>query len=173
MRNFSIPFVIVVALTSAALLSTACDSDNEDRRGPLQPTGISSFASSPDLAVTVRPTSLVRRPVVGAQCPFRHPFSVPLEVLIESTSESSVFLNRVEFRFVDSSGVAGPQVATGQPALERQFGHVGLPTQSSRVFPFSFEFGCGTLPHGRIHVDIETIDPGHRSEKRSFTVPVH
>jgi hypothetical protein len=76
----------------------------------------------------------------------------------------------VEFQFVDSSGVAGPQMTTHQPTLERRFGHVGLPSHSSRVFPFSMEFGCGTLPTGTIHIRIHTIDSKRSLNDRSLTV---
>jgi hypothetical protein len=168
MRNYSIPFVMAMALTSAALVSTACDS--ETRRGPIQPTGISGGMSTSAFDAAIRPTPLVRRSIDGGLCPFRQPFFVPLELLVENTSRSSVFLNHVGFQFIDSSGAAGPQIATNQPALERQFGHVGLPTQSSRVFPFSVEFGCGTLPHGKINVFIQTIDARHVRTDKSLTV---
>ena len=165
MHNYSMPFVIVMALTSAVLLSTACD--NETSRGPLKPTGISS-----EFAVAIGPTPLVRHSVPGSLCPFRPPFFVPLELFVESTSGSTVFLNRVDFQFIDSFGAAGPQISTGQPALQRRFGHVGLPPQSSRVFPFSVEFGCGTLPTGTIKVVVETTDGKRGPKEKSLKVSV-
>ena len=168
MRTYSIPFVMVMALTSAALLSTACDSDTS--KGPLQPTAISSGISSPEFAVSIGPTPLIRRSVFGSRCPLRQPFFVPIELLVESTTRSTVFLNRVGFQFIDSFGAAGPQSVFNQLALERQFGHVGLPAQTSRVFPFSVEFGCGTLPHGKINVLISTIDARRVLTERSLTV---
>src|SRR5687767_3864693 len=169
MRTYSIPFVCVISLTVAALLSTACDSETS-RRGPLQPTGISSLVSPSEFAVGIRPTRLDRRSIAGAFCPFRHPFFVPLELFVENTSLSTVFLNRVGFQFIDSFGTVGPQIVNGQDTLMRRFGHVGLPPDSSRVFPFSVEFGCGTLPHGKINVAIETLDARRTPRERTFTV---
>ena len=163
MHGCSIPFVIVMAL-----LFAACDS--ESRRGPLEPTAISSGISPSEFAVAIRPTSLVRRSVAGSRCPFRQPFSVPIELLIENTSRSSAFLNRVDFQFIDSFGAAGPQIAANRSTLDRRFGDIGLPPQTSRVFPFSVEFGCGTLPHGRINVRISTIDARRVLRDRSLTV---
>jgi|SRR5687767_3347304 hypothetical protein len=168
MRTYSIPFVLVLSLTSATFLSTACDS--ETSRTPLQPTGISSLVSTSEFAAAIRPTRLERRSVAGALCPLRHPFFVPLELFVENTSASTVFLNRVGFQFIDSFGVVGPQIVTGQDTLLRRFGHVGLPPDSSRVFPFSVEFGCGTLPHGKINVAIETLDARRTPRERTFTV---
>ena len=168
MRTYSIPFVMVMSLTSATLLSTACDS--ETSRSPVQPTRISSLGSSSRPSVAIRPTISTGRAVDGALCPSRHPFFVPLELLVENTSGSTVFLNRVGFHFIDAFGTAGQQNVTTQDTLLRRFGHVGLPPESSRVFPFSVEFGCGTLPHGKIHVDIETIDASRARTERSLTV---
>ena len=167
MRTYSIPFVIVLALPSA-FLSTACDSKSSTT--PLQPTAVSSGISTADVAVAVRPTGLFRRPVPGALCPFQQPFAVPLELVVDNTSLSSASLNRVGFQFIDSVGAAGPQMMFDRPALDRRLGDVGLPPQSSRAFPFSFEFGCGTLPHGKIDVLISTIDERQVLRDRSSTV---
>jgi hypothetical protein len=166
MRTYSIPFVIVLALTSA-FLSTACDS--ESTTAPLQPTAISSGLSTAEFAVAIRPTRLVRRSAGGALCPLQQPFFVPLELVVENTSLSSAFLNRVGFQFIDSVGAAGSQIMFDRPALDRRLGDVGLPPQSSRVFPFSVEFGCGTLPHGKIDVLISTIDGRRVLTDRSLT----
>lgn len=155
MRIYSIPVVLVTTMISASLFATACD--NETNNIPLRPTGIST-ATAPAFLVAVQPTTLIRRSIVGAVCPFRQPFLVPLELLVEGTSRSTVFLNRVGFQFIDSFGAAGPQTVTHQPTLLRRFGTVGLATPGSRVFPFSVEFGCGTLPTGTINVSLQLID---------------
>ena len=167
MRTYSIPFVIAMALTSA-LLSTACDDDNN--KGPTQPTTVSGVVSNAEFGVAIRPTPLVRRTVAGSACPLRHPFFSPLEPVIDNPSRSTVFLDSVRFKFIDSSSTAGPQTTMHQSTLIRRFGHVGLPAQSSRVFPFSFEFGCGTLPTGRINIFVQTIDGRRARNERSLTV---
>ena len=166
MRTYSIPFVIAMALTSA-LLSTACD---DDGKGPTQPTFVSGVVSNPEFGVAIRPTPLVRRTVAGSSCPLRHPFFSPLELVIDNPSRSTVFLDSVRFQFIDSSSTAGPQTTMHQSTLIRRFGHVGLPAQSSRIFPFSIEFGCGTLPTGRINIFVQTIDGRRARNERSLTV---
>ena len=154
MRIYSIPVLLVTTIVSASLFATGCD--NETNNTPLQPSGISSVAP-PAFLVAVRPTTLVRRPIVGAVCPFRHPFVVPFDLLVEGTPQSTVFLHRVAFQFIDSSGAAGPQTVMHQPTLLRQFGTVGLTTPRPTIGPFSVEFGCGTLPTGTINVAIHFI----------------
>ena len=145
MRIYSIRVLAVTTMISASLFATGCDNDSNPT--PLRPSGISTVAP-PAFLVAVRPTTSVRRPIVGAVCPFRHPFHVPFELLVEGTSQSTVFLNRVGFQFIDSFGTAGPQTVMHQPTLLRQFGTVGLTAPRPRIFPFSVEFGCGTLPTG-------------------------
>lgn len=170
MRNDSISFLVVMALAGAALWSTGCEGDIN--RGPLRPSRLVGLGSTTsDLVVGIRTTPVVRRSVEGAQCPFRQPFSVPLDLVFENASPT-MFLNQVGFQFIDERGTAGPQIVTTQPTLERQFGHVGLPVDNSRVFPFSFEFGCGTLPNGKIHVSVQMIDGRRTLTDRSLTVPV-
>jgi hypothetical protein len=169
MRIYSIPVVLVTTMISASLFATGCD--NENNNTPLQPTGISTVAS-PAFLVAVRPTTLVRRSIAGAVCPFQQPFLVPLELLVEGTSRSTVFLNRVGFQFIDSFGAAGPQKVTHQPTLLRRFGTVGLPTPGPRVFPFSVEFGCGTLPTGTINVSLQLIDERGAITERALKVAV-
>src|SRR5688572_8723265 len=137
MRIYSIPVLLVTTMISASLFATGCD--NEPDNTPLGPSGIST--AGPPVLVAVRPTTSLRRP-----------FVVPFELLVEGTSQSTVFLNRVAFQFVDSSGAAGPQTVMHQPTLLRQFGTVGLTTPRPTIGPFSMEFGCGTLPTGTINV---------------------
>lgn len=170
MRIYSIPVVLVTTMISASLFATGCDTENSNT--PLRPTGISTVASS-EFLVAVRPTTLVRRSIAGVVCPFQQPFLVPLELLVEGTSRSTVFLNRVGFQFVDSFGAAGPQTVTHQPTLIRRFGTVGLPAPGARVFPFSVEFGCGTLPTGTINVSLQLIDGRHVITERTLKVVVH
>src|SRR5688500_2070252 len=119
MRIYSIPVVLVTTMISASLFATGCD--NETRKSPLRPTRMSTVAS-PEFLVAVRPTTSRRRSIVGAACPFRQPFHVPFELLVEGTSGSTVFLNLVEFQFIDSFGAAGPQTVIHQPTLIRRFG---------------------------------------------------
>jgi hypothetical protein len=161
MRISSIPVVLVTTMITASLFATGCDNDNNNT--PLQPTRISTGAA-PAFVVGVRPTTLVPRSIAGAVCPFQQPFLVPLELLVEGTSGTTVFLNRVGFQFIDSFGAAGPQTVTHQPTLLRRFGTVGLAAPGPRVFPFSVEFGCSTLPTGTINVSVQMID-----EKRAIT----
>ena len=173
MRTYSIPFVAVIVLTIAAMSSAACD--NETNGGPLRPgmVSVSGVVPAFDFALSIRPTSLVRRVRAGSLCPLGQPFFAPLELRVENTSRSTVFLNQVGFQFIDSFGVAGPQLTTNQPSLERRFGHVGLPAQSSRVFPFSVEFGCGTQSSGRVNIFVQTIDGTRRLTDRALTAFVH
>ena len=169
MRIYSIPVVLVTTMISASLFATGCDTENSNT--PLQPTGISGLGSSAFL-VAVRPTTLVRRSIAGAVCPFQQPFLVPFELLVEGTPQSTVFLNRVGFQFIDSFGAAGPQTVTHQPALMRRFGTVGLSAPGPRVFPFSVEFGCGTLPTGTINVSLQLIDERRVITDRTLKVLV-
>jgi hypothetical protein len=167
MRIHSIPVLLVTTMVSASLFATGCD--NETNNTPLRPSGISTVAS-PAFLVGVRPTTSVRRSIAGAVCPFRHPFAVPFEVLVEGTSQSTVFLNRVAFQFIDSFGAAGPQTVMHQPTLLRQFGTVGLTTSRPSIFPFSVEFGCSTLPTGTINVSIHFTDEKGESTERTLKV---
>jgi hypothetical protein len=159
----------VTTMIGASVFATGCD--NKPNNTPLRPTAISTVAS-PAFLVGVRPTTLIRRSIVGAVCPFRQPFLVPLELLVEGTSRSTVFLNRVGFQFIDSFGAAGPQTVTHQPTLLRRFGTVGLATAGPRVFPFSVEFGCGTLPTGSINVSVQLIDERGAITDRTLKVVV-
>ena len=167
MRNYSFPVVLVTTMISASLFAAGCD--NETNNTPLRPTAISTVAP-PAFLVSVRPSG--RRSIVGAVCPFRQPFLVPLELLVEGTSRSIVFLNRVGFQFIDSFGAVGPQTVMHQPTLLRQFGTVGLTTPRPRIFPFSVEFGCGTLPTGTIHVSIHLSDESGEITERTLKVVV-
>jgi len=166
MRIYSIPVLLVTTMISASLFATGCD--NEPDNTPLGPSGIST--AGPPVLVAVRPTTLLRRPIVGAVCPFRHPFVVPFELLVEGTSQSTVFLNRVAFQFIDSFGAAGPQTVMHQPTLLRQFGTVGLTTPRPSIGPFSVEFGCGTLPTGTINVSIHFSDEKGEITERTLKV---
>jgi hypothetical protein len=169
MRIYSIPVVVVTTMISASLFAAGCD--NETNNTPLQPTRISTGAS-PGFLVAVQPTTPVRRSITGAVCPFQQPFLVPLELLVEGTSGTTVFLNRVGFQFIDSFGAAGPQTVTHQPTLIRRFGTVGLGTPVTRVFPFSVEFGCGTLSTGTINVSLQLIDERRAISERTLNVVV-
>jgi hypothetical protein len=166
MRNQGISLMLAMTVV-AALSGVACDDDNGDHdKMPLQPTRISS-AFVPVFPIDVRPTRLARRSIPGAVCPSRQPFLVPVELLIANTSGSQVALDRVGFQFFDTMGAAGPQSVTLQPNLARQFGTVGLPPQTSRMFPFSVEFGCGTGATGTLSVLIGTINTdGVRHERK-------
>jgi len=169
MRIYSIPVVLVTTMISASLFATGCD--NETNNTPLRPTRIST-AEFPAFVVAVRPTTLIRRSIVGAACPSRQPFHVPFELLVEGTSGSAVSLNRVGFEFIDSFGSTGPQSVTHQPTLIRRFGTVSLGGPGRRVFPFSVEFGCGTLPTGTINVSAQLIDERGAITDRTLKVLV-
>jgi hypothetical protein len=165
------PCFIVITAVSASLFA-ACESINGST--PTAPTAPTAFltAANPTFTVAVEPRQLFRRRVHGATCPVRQPFLLPFHLLLESASGSPFFLNQVGIEFIDSAGTSAPRITLRHSDLIRRFGTVQIPSQGSRSFPLSFEFGCATEPTGTLSVFVETISPGRPLVGRTVTMMV-
>jgi hypothetical protein len=159
---------VFVAVVSLALSSAAC---SDDRTVPLAPAPFGGLPTPSVLAIAVQPIPLVPQTIIGGLCPFTHPFVVPFDLHVRSGA-SALFLNQVRINFVDSFGTSGPQLTIPQPDLNVRFRTTSIAAQTSREFPFSFEFGCGTARRGTLSVFVQTNDEAGRMNDGSLTVVV-
>lgn len=170
MHNRSIASTALVAIVAAAVSATACS--DSDRVTPTGPGRVDSQQRGTPSAVAVQPTLLFRRSIRGAVCPVRPPFFVPFDLLLRGAAETPLFLHQVRLQFVDSFGTAGPQLTIPQPDLTTRFPSLQIPRRGSRIFPFSFEFGCATGPTGTLIVIVRTSDPAGRMHQGAASVSV-
>jgi hypothetical protein len=160
---------VFVAAVAVALSSAAC---SHDWTGPVAPAASEGSQKGGSVqAIAIQPTPLVRRPVVGFVCPFNQPFVVPFDLLIRS-GDSTLFLNEVRIDFVDSFGTSGPQLTIPRPDLNLRFRTTAIPPLGTRAFPFSFEFGCLTVPRGIVGVFVQTVDERGLTTQGRVNVPV-
>jgi hypothetical protein len=159
-----------LAILSTALLATGCsDDDTRVGRSPAGPSapqlaGIPSFSIQP---------SPVSPQIIGTPlCPELPPFLATINLRIQADGFSSLLLTEVGLRFVDSSGLAAPQITLPAPVLSRQFGTLLVDARSGRTFPFDFRFGCGTGRFGTIVVDVETKDKDGRGRSDKIRLSV-
>lgn len=122
--------------------------------------------------VMVQPTSIQAHRVGDPLCPAHPPFLAPFNVVFQGDGRSDVFLSSVQMQFVDLAEMRAGVTTLGRPELDVRFGSTALPAFGTRVFPFSFPFGCAGLPGGTLTVIVVAGDSnGH--ERRTVTrIPV-
>ena len=137
--------------------------------GP-QPRSSGLFVNGGDM---VQP-DLVRAQRVGeAFCPGRPPFLAPFNVVMQGDGRPDVFLSDVQMQFVDAAGIRSETLRLGRPELATRFGSTTFPAFGTRIFPFSFPFGCGGfLPTGTLTVIVIAGDSRGREERTIAHLPV-
>jgi hypothetical protein len=144
---------IVIAILVAGVFAAGCDNQH--------PTGPSVFgvgpSAAPDLVAAIQPAFAPLTPLVGA-CPLRQPFTSAFDLVIQSRSGMSLFLDQVTFHFLDGSNVTSQPVGFSRPELTRLFPTIAIPARTSGIFPFRPQFGCGIGVPQALIVDLILTD---------------
>jgi len=144
---------VVSTLVLATFLVTACDDKKSNVAAPTSVDVVSVSAQ-----VTAAPP--VAQPDGRGGCPA---FTIPLELSVRAGA-LDVSITDVTMRFVNSSGVAMPQVTVPAPIPTTQFGSDLIAARSVRTIPLIVPVGCTNDPTGTLVVIIGTRDGGgHRS----------
>lgn len=158
----------VAPLLVFVLLTTAGCEDNGSKTllfnggtGP-SPRSDPQFVSR---GVMVQPTSIEAHRVGDPLCPAHPPFLAPFNVVFEGDGRSDVFLSSVQMQFVDLAEMRAGVTTLGRPELDARFGSTTLPAFGTRVFPFSFPFGCAGLPGGTLTVIVHSGDSSGRESR--------
>jgi hypothetical protein len=146
-------------------------SDPFDSRGAgPRPPSSGIFVNRGDM---VQP-ALIRAQRVGeAFCPGRPPFHAPFNVVMHGDGRPDVFLSGVQMQFVDTAGIRSETMMLSRPELVTRFGSTTFPAFGTRAFPFSFQFGCGSLlPTGTLTVIVLAGDSRGREQRTVAHLPV-
>jgi hypothetical protein len=160
--------VLLLMSMMSASIAAACG--DYKGRSPLAPLGSLSAADAFSLAV--EPTELFRSPTLGPGCSSRPAFLLPFNLRLRSASSSELFLNQVQFQFIDSTGIAAHTMAMRQPELQSHFGSVGIPPLASREFSFSIPVACTTRPVSGLSIVVETMDRTRAPSRRTTRLDI-
>ena len=171
-----------IGVRFGTLLSYGCDDSDaaDDRAHRIGPSGISfSGIGEPAVnsvdyfarGVTLQPAVAVPQPLTGAACPARPPFQAPFRIVGTGDGRSDLFIDEVQMRFVDRSGVVGGAMTMTRPQLDERFGSTHLPAVGVRSFPLTLPFGCIGHPVGTLHVVVVSGDSRHR-DVRTLSIDV-
>ena len=122
--------------------------------------------------VTLQPAVTVPQALTGAACPTRQPFQVPFRIVGTGHGRSDLFLDQVQMRFVDRSGVVGGARTIVRPELVERFGSTHFPAVGTRSFPLTLPFGCVGQPFGTLEVVVLAGDSVRRDVRTSFLIDV-
>ena len=166
--------VVVPLLVFGVLTTVGCEDSGSKTLLFNSGTGPSPHADARFVSqgVMVQPTSIDAHRVGDPLCPAHPPFLAPFNVVFQGDGRSDVFLSSVQMQFVDLQEMRAGVTTLGRPELDVRFGSTTLPAFGTRVFPFSFPFGCAGLPGGTLTVTVVAGDSnGH--ERRTVTrIPV-
>ena len=121
--------------------------------------------------VSLQPAVISPQRVGGAACPNRSPFLLPFAI-VAGGSGAELFLNQVDMRFVDRSGVFGGSRTIDGRELAQLFGSTLIPVRGTRSFRLSLPLGCVGERVGTLDVTVSTRDRDGRDTRRSLSVPV-
>jgi len=172
----------LVALCLLVGLAYGCEDDDSrgGRRSRIAPSPISFIGGAePALnsidffsrGVSLQPAVISPQRVGGAACPNRSPFLLPFAI-VTSGSGAELFLNRVDMRFVDRSGVLGGARTVDGRELAELFGSTVIPVSGTRSFRLSLPLGCVGEPVGTLDVTVSMRDGDGRETRRPMSVPV-
>ena len=122
--------------------------------------------------VTLQPAVTVPETVTGAACPTRQPFQVPFRIVGTGHGRSDRFIEQVQMRFVDRSGVVGGAMTMVRPELAERFGSTHFPAVGTRSFPLTLPFGCVGQRVGTLEVVVLAGDSVRRNVRTSFLIDV-
>src|SRR5216684_3801198 len=91
-----------------------------------------------------------------ATCPLGQSFTIPFTLVIVSTSQIDLSMDRVTFHLIDGTNIGSPAVTFPKPRLNNMFGSTFV--IGTNTFTFTPDFGCVvTQPHA-IAADVVMID---------------
>jgi hypothetical protein len=122
--------------------------------------------------VTLQPAVTVPQALTGAACPTRQPFQVPFRIVGTGHGRSDRFIDQVQMRFVDRSGVVGGAMTMVRAELAERFGSTHLPAVGTRSFPLTLPFGCVGQPMGTLEVVVLAGDSRRRDVRTAFLIDV-
>jgi hypothetical protein len=172
----------LIALCLFVGLVYGCEDDDSKggSRNRIGPSPI-SFVPAPQPAVnsidffsrgvSLQPAVISPQRVGTPACPNRSPFVLPFAI-VTSGSGAELFLNHVDMRFVDRSGVFGGARTVDGRELAELFGSTLIPVGGTRSFRMSLPLGCVGEPIGSLDVTVSMRDRDGRDTKRSLSVPV-
>lgn len=160
-----------LAICAAALFLVSCDDTEARFSGAAALTAPAPFGSEPP-AISATPPFVGTQLVRNSVCPSLPPFTAGINLLVEARS-ANVSITQITMQFVDTFGVQVPQVTLPAPVLATQFGSALVAARSSRAFPLSFGFGCGTTRTGTIIVVVDTNDENGRHDTSQVRVRVN
>ena len=169
----------------ATLSSVGCDdNDNVVRRvdrigtaptlisfNPIQQSPGNStdfFARGINLLPSLAPAQFLP----GGVCPTRPPFQVPFNIVVTGQGRSDLFIDQVQMRFIDRTGVLGGSLTLARSELNARFGSTTVPAFSTRSFPLTLPFGCAGVPVGTLQVVVVTGDSSTSGVSTSLSIDV-
>ena len=156
-------------LVVVAFLSASCGG-TDAVVNPTQPSPITSALS---VGVSTTSPIAVAQKIQNPFCPSVTPFGVPLVVVVHPPQGVTVVVTSIRAQFVDTSGVAAPQVTLPAPVPTTQFGSALEQARSGQSFPLTIGIGCGTGTTGSVRIFVETRDSQGRTAMGQATVNVH
>jgi hypothetical protein len=134
-------------LVLAACLVTACD---DAKSSVVEPTAFAGAGVSADVTAG----AAVADRDGDRSC---RALTIPLKLTVRAGG-LDVSVTDVTMRFVDSSGVAMPQVTLPAPIPTAQIGSDLIAARSARTIPLAISIGCTAHPAGTVVVVVGTRD---------------
>ena len=162
--------LVAPVLIFGVLSSFGCDDNGSATRLFNGGSGPSPLSSAPLVSrgAMVEPATIQAQRARDAICPTQPPFFAPFNVVFHGDGRSNLFLSSVQMQFVDLAEIRSGVRTLGRPELDARFGSTTIPAFGTRVFPFSFPFGCVGGPGGTLTVIVLAGDSGGR-ENRTVT----
>jgi hypothetical protein len=157
-----------LVLFLAALWSYGCDANGGTvarfrGTGP-SPVGFTGFGDSLvhsndffSRGVTFRVGTISAYRVFDGGCKRDVGLAAPVTIVTTGIG-TDLFLNHLDMRFVDHTGVFRGSFALGPSELAERFGSTRIPPLGTRAFIVPFEFGCVGQPSGTLTVSVVARD---------------
>jgi hypothetical protein len=152
---------VVSTLVLSAFLASGCDDTKSSVAAP-------TTLNAGGVSASVTAGSAVADPNVSGTCPA---FTIPLSIVVQA-GVSGLTVTDVSARFIDSLGVAMPQVTLPAPVPMTQFGSELIDARSPRTIPFTLPIGCTLGRGGTVVVLLSTRDRHGRTTTTTVTTPV-
>jgi len=142
----------MIAMVVAAAAMAACD------RTTNSGGTVIAFDPTPAIAVQISPQTLPLFPGSTPSCPSGAAFTTGFDLVIAQTGRGDLFIDQVELRVIDATGVGGPSLTIPQRQLTSMFGSRRV--VGTRAFPFRPEFACGPARPRSVVGSVVLIDAG-------------
>jgi len=161
--------LVVAAFVAAAMLTAACDDNNDSTKTPL--VSFAPLASTLPFTTAILPPRLGIAPIFGFGCPVFPAVTTRFDLVIVSAGRD-LFMNELTIRLLDGTHVGGSPLLVSTRDLNAKFGSTLIPAGSRRSFAFDPQFGCGRFAPVFLGADVILSERSGFRHTTTIVVPV-